>query len=199
MTSARRLSEPTGLPRAVLDSDVIYSRVLHDLFGRLGTDPRLITLIWSDELLAEARAALMRGKPISEEAADRWVSYLSNSFPNERIDLHGHESLPSLPETTTDPGDRHVSALAIHGRADLLITNDRGYLHDALKLHGITVIRPDDILTRTLEDHPQAIIDVLSAQAAAWAGGKTVEDLIDATERAGAMTFAARARTLVAE
>jgi len=36
----------TGPPRAVLDSDVIYSRVLHELFGRLATEADL--LITSD-------------------------------------------------------------------------------------------------------------------------------------------------------
>jgi len=51
---------PSGPPRAVLDSDVVFSRVLHDLLGRHATGPRLLTLIWSDELLAEARSALVR-------------------------------------------------------------------------------------------------------------------------------------------
>lgn len=68
-------------PRAVLDSDVIFSRVLHELFGRLATGPRLLTLIWSDELLAEAQSALVRRKPTTEQAADRWVGFLANAFP----------------------------------------------------------------------------------------------------------------------
>lgn len=69
--SAPRLSDSGTPPRAVLDCDVIFSRVLHDLFGRLATAPRLFPLIWSDELLAEARSALMRRKPMSAEVADR--------------------------------------------------------------------------------------------------------------------------------
>lgn len=47
-----------GRPRAVLDSDIIYSRVLHDLVGRAARDLRLLSLFWSEELLAEARKSL---------------------------------------------------------------------------------------------------------------------------------------------
>jgi hypothetical protein len=60
-----------------------------------------------------------------------------------------------------------VCALAIVGRADLLITTDRGDLQDVLKIHGITVARPDDVLTSTLDEHHHAILAVLDAQAAA--------------------------------
>ena len=41
----------TALPRAVLDTNVIFSRVLHELFGRLSSESRLANLIWSNELL----------------------------------------------------------------------------------------------------------------------------------------------------
>jgi hypothetical protein len=67
------LSDTSGPPRAVLDSDVIYSRVLHELIGRLAHQERLLTLIWSEELLSEARQTLTTRKQVSEEAAERWV------------------------------------------------------------------------------------------------------------------------------
>ena len=51
---------PDHPPRAVLDTDIIFSRVLHELIGRIAVDLRLLTLIWSDELLAEARRVLVR-------------------------------------------------------------------------------------------------------------------------------------------
>jgi predicted nucleic acid-binding protein len=194
MISAPRLSDSIAPPRAVLDSDVIFSRVLHDLFGRLATGPRLFTLIWSEELLAEARSALMRRKPVSAEVADRWVGYLSSSFPAEQVDLHGRD-VAAVP-ATTDPDDAHVCALAIAGRAELLITADRGYLADVLQRDGVTVVTPDSILASTLDHHEGAVLEVLDAQAAAWAGGRLVEELLDAIGSAGAVTFATRAREL---
>jgi hypothetical protein len=55
-----------SLPRAVLDADIIYSRVLHELMGRLATEARLFDLIWSEDLLAEARESLLHGKGLTE-------------------------------------------------------------------------------------------------------------------------------------
>lgn len=43
------------IPRAVLDSNVIFSRVLHELVGRAAGEARLFDLVWSDELLTEAK------------------------------------------------------------------------------------------------------------------------------------------------
>jgi predicted nucleic acid-binding protein len=191
------LSDSIAPPRAVLDSDVIFSRVLHDLFGRLATGPRLFTLIWSEELLAEARSALIRRKPVSAEVADRWVGYLSSSFPAEQVDLRGRDVAAATPAATTDPDDAHVCTLAIAGRAELLITADRGYLADVLQRDGVTVVTPDAILTSTLGQHEGAVLEVLDAQATAWAGGRPIEELLDAIERAGAVTFATRARELL--
>lgn len=49
-------------PRAVIDADIIYSRVLHDLMGRVADDLGLPDLVWSQELLAEAKQALIERK-----------------------------------------------------------------------------------------------------------------------------------------
>jgi hypothetical protein len=58
-----------GPRRTVLDADGIFSRVLHGLFGLLATDLRMFTLVWSDELLAEAEGVLIDRKPIPPVAA----------------------------------------------------------------------------------------------------------------------------------
>ena len=82
MTGAAR----PGLPRAVLDSNVIFSRVLHELLGRCAGQARLLDLIWSDELLAEAKRVLQERKPMPEAAAERWVSLMREAFPDGRVD-----------------------------------------------------------------------------------------------------------------
>ena len=196
--SAPRLSDSIAPPRAVIDSDVIFSRVLHDLFGRLATGPRLFTLIWSEELLAEARSALVRRKPVSVEVADRWVGYLSSSFPEERVDLARDDLAAAASPATTDPDDAHVCALAIAGRAELRITADPGLPRRRAPARRGNGLTPDAILTSTLDQHEAAVLEVLDAQAAAWAGGRPVEELLDAIKRAGAVTFAARTRELLA-
>jgi predicted nucleic acid-binding protein len=53
------VSDPSP-PRVVLDSDIIFSRVLHELTGRVAKRMRVLDLVWSDELLNEAKKKLIR-------------------------------------------------------------------------------------------------------------------------------------------
>jgi hypothetical protein len=55
--------------RAVLDADIIFSRVLHELLGRLAVGPRLFDLVWSDKLLDEQPEVFAR---VIERQADAW-------------------------------------------------------------------------------------------------------------------------------
>lgn len=61
--------------------DVIFSRVLYELFGRLALQQRLLTLIWSEDLLAEAERVLKERKPLPTAVAAQWVAYLREAFP----------------------------------------------------------------------------------------------------------------------
>ena len=70
-----------SVPRAILDSDVLFSRVLHELMGRVARTGRFITLVWSDEVIAEARHSLITHKGLASEAAERWVGHLPSEFP----------------------------------------------------------------------------------------------------------------------
>jgi predicted nucleic acid-binding protein len=188
---------PAGLPRAVLDSNVIFSRVLHELMGRIATGARLLDLVWSDELLAEAKRVLQEKKPMSEEAAERWVSLMREAFPEGRVDPSALQADVDLASLTKDAGDQFVCALAIASGAQFLFTFDRGYLTEALRTFGITVTSPDPWLATAIAEEPDLFEDLLPAQARAW-GGRSLDELIDAIERAGAPDFAARARELFA-
>lgn len=182
-----------GRPRAVLDSDIIYSRVLHDLMGRAARDLRLLQLFWSDELLAEARTSLEEKKGLSRDSARRWVEYLSQNFPSGRIDLAQASDVDPV-SLTNDPADAHVCVLAVAADADYLFTHDRGYLRDGLEDFGVQVISPDEFLAPVLDSDARGMVDLLERQAAAWAGGRSVDELLAAIERAGAPTFANKAR-----
>jgi putative SOS response-associated peptidase YedK len=84
--------------------------------------------------------------------------------------------------------------LTIASNADYLFTADRGYLRDKLASMGVTTMHPDQFLTQLLDREPSAVLDTLEAQAWAWAGGRSITELIDALERANATQFAAAAR-----
>jgi hypothetical protein len=59
---------PPPIPRLVIDTNVIYSRVLHELIGRLAREARVFDVVWSDELLAEAKRVLIANKPVDERS-----------------------------------------------------------------------------------------------------------------------------------
>lgn len=189
----------SGIPRAVLDTDIIFSRVLHELFGRLAAEARLLDLLWSDELLDEARRVLVERKPLPRGIADRWVGFLCDAFPAGRVDLAAAQLSIDPAKLTTDPDDAHVCALALAGNADMLLTFDRGYLREALGAHGIEVADPDAYLYTQLATEPDAILDALQAQRAVWSDGeRTMDELLDVFERARTPDFARRVRELFA-
>lgn len=181
-------------PRAVLDTDIIFSRVLHELMGRVADDLRLLDLVWSEELLAEARRSLIEKKGLTDEVAARWVDYLPQNFPGGGTNIDEAMASAEVADLTDDPDDHHVCALAIASDADYLFTHDRGYLRDGLRRHGVEVTAPDPFLTAAFESDPQELLAVLELQASGWAGGRSIEDLLAAIERAGASNFAEKAR-----
>jgi len=72
---------------------------------------------------------------------------------------------------------------------------DKSFDQPALQALGISVAEPDVFLSKMIDEEPDLFREILIEQAAAW-GGRTIEELIDAIERAGAPVFAARARAL---
>jgi predicted nucleic acid-binding protein len=184
-------------PRAVLDADVIFSRVLHELMGRLAAGVRLFDLVWSEELLGEAKSSLVERKGLSAEAAEIWVGHMRREFPDGCIELSAVPGDLDLGSMTRDPGDVHVCALAIAGSADLLFTFDRGYLKEPLRRHGVEVPDLDRFLVERCEEQPQAFTRIVEAQAEVWSGGRPLEELTAAFERANVPGFAAALRPLL--
>jgi predicted nucleic acid-binding protein len=178
---------------------VIFSRVLYELLGRAAAGARLLTLMWSDELLEEAKRVLVERKHLPAAVAERWVAYLRDAFPDERVSLSQTDPGVELSTLTGDPGDRHVCALAVTGKASYLLTFDRGYLREPLLACGVEVIAPDAFLLASFEEQPQPMLSVLEEQAAVWGGGRPLPALLDALERARVPNFAARARRTLAE
>jgi predicted nucleic acid-binding protein len=193
------VSQATRAPRAVLDADIIFSRVLHELLGRAADDLRLFDLLWSEELLAEATRSLVERKGLSEEVAMRWVGYLSQAFPAGCVDISAIPSDLDLRSLTRDPEDIHVCALAIAGNADYLFSFDRAYLKDSLRLHGIEVPDLDEFLVQQCDEQPEAFRQMVEEQAENWGGGRPIDDLLAAFERASVPKFAAVLRPLIDE
>ncbi len=94
--------------------------MLHELFGRVAAEARLLDLIWNEPLLAEAERVLIERKPVPPAVAARWVGYLRQGFAGGEVDIGRLDPAIDLTRLTSDPEDHHVCALAIVGEADYL-------------------------------------------------------------------------------
>lgn len=183
--------------RAVLDADIIFSRVLHELIGRLAVGPRLFDLIWSDELLDEAKSSLVDQKGLPDDAAEAWVDHMRREFPNGRVDPADVADDLDVRSLTRDPEDAHICALAIAGNAELLFTFDRGYLKEPLRGHGVEVPDIDRFLVDHCKQQPEVFARIVERQADVWSGGHPVDELLAAFSRANVPRFAEALALLV--
>jgi putative PIN family toxin of toxin-antitoxin system len=183
------------VPKAVLDTNVLFSRVLHELLGRAATTGNLLELIWSDELVQETTRTLINEKSLSHENAELWVGLMTGAFPAGQVDITQVPPDLDLSALTSDEDDQHICALAVAGAADYLITFDQSFNRAALQTLGIDVVEPDVFLSAAIDEDPDLFREILVEQAAAW-GGRTVTELIDAIERTTTSVFAAKARQL---
>jgi len=179
--------------KAVLDSNVLFSRVLHELFGRLASAGSLLELIWSDELVREMTRVLIEEKGLDREGSEVWVGYMTDAFPAGRVDISQIPPDLDLSTLTSDKDDQHICALAIVGEAQYILTFDKSFDLKALQALHIDVAAPDVFLCKAIDEEPGLFRDILTEQAAAW-GGRTIEELIDAIERTSTPIFAAKAR-----
>jgi predicted nucleic acid-binding protein len=185
-------------PKAVLDTNVVFSRVLHELLGRAANTGGLLGLIWSEELVRETTRVLVENKGLDRDRAEVWAGLMANVFPAGRVDISQVPSDLDLSALTSDEDDQHICALAVAGGADYILTFDKSFDVEALRALGIDVATPDVFLSKAIDEEPELFREILAEQAAAW-GGRTIEELIDAIERAGAPASAAKARKLFGE
>jgi predicted nucleic acid-binding protein len=185
-------------PTVVLDANVIFSRVLHELLGRAANTGGILELIWSDELVRETTRVLVEKKGLDRRRAEVWAGLMANVFPAGRVEISQIPSDLDLSALTSDEDDQHICALAVAGGADCIVTFDKSFDVEALRALGIEVATPDVFLSKVIDGEPELFREILVEQAQAW-GGRTVAELIDAIERAGAPAFAAKARKLFTE
>jgi predicted nucleic acid-binding protein len=144
----------------VLDACVLIPSAIADSLLRLA-ELELYEPLWSAEILAEVRRNLPAR--LSEVAIARRINAMRVHFP--RALVSGYESV--TPAMTNDVKDRHVLAVAVAGRAQLLITaNRKDFPESATRPYGIEVCHPDDFLCELLDREPELVVATIRAQAA---------------------------------
>lgn len=86
-----------------------------------------------------------------------------------------------------DPDDRHVVATALDAGASVIVTfNLRDFPAAVLEPLGVSAVHPDAFACELFRDHPDAVVDVIRAQAADLRNPpRTVRDVLDALGRCG--------------
>lgn len=85
---------------------------------------------------------------------------MQQAFPEAMVERESYQNL--IDAMTNDPGDRHVLAAAVAGRADVLVTfNTRDFPHESCVLYGVDVQDPDTFLVHQFGLIPDRIMEVL--------------------------------------
>jgi hypothetical protein len=134
---------------AFYDANVLYPSELRSLLMHRALTG-LFRAKWSAAVHEEWIGALLRRRAdLSREKLER---------TRRLMDLHAADALVTGYEhlieglQLPDPGDRHVLAAAIHGRADVIVTaNLRDFPASILAKFGIEAQHPDDFILSLLD------------------------------------------------
>ncbi|MCB9933004.1 MAG: PIN domain-containing protein [Planctomycetes bacterium] len=159
--------------RAVLDANVLYPMTLRDTLLRCA-EKGWYMVLWTKEILNEATRNLVADGVMTEEQAAWLTECMQEAFEDALVE--GHE--PLIASMPNDEKDRHVAAAAVHADADLIVTQNT---KDFKKLPGgLEVQRPVSFLTDLLEQHGDAMIELLKKQAGDMKKGSTsLDQLLD--------------------
>lgn len=150
---------------AVLDACVLFPASLRDILVRL-SELELYDVAWSDRILHEATRNLVGKGLMTQEKADKLARQLTEVFEGSEVNPQAVTDLETV--MTNDPGDRHVLATAVSGRAELIVTHNlRHFPAAACDPHGVRPMHPDEFLQILLAKAPNLVVKALTSQAEA--------------------------------
>ncbi|CUX68018.1 conserved hypothetical protein [Agrobacterium tumefaciens str. Kerr 14] len=177
-------------PVAVYDACVLYPFHLRNVLIQCAFDGP-VKARWSDDIHDEwirNLAANTPSLPVERLIAtrDRMKAVLPEADVTHYRPLVGDLELP-------DPGDRHVLAAAIAGKATFIVTwNLKDFPANKLSPYGVISQSPDDFLFELHAAFPDASISsVASARRNLRKTVPTVEAFLEALEQGGLMKFSA--------
>lgn len=154
--------------RALIDSNLLLPSILREtLIGAAAAGA--FTPLWSARILEEWARAARRLPEGAEAEARAEIAALGHAWPDAEVapapEIEASLALP-------DPGDVHVLASAIAGRADLLLTRNRSdFPPRILARYGILLREPDGFLVEIHERLDLApVVEAVRARATARSG-----------------------------
>jgi predicted nucleic acid-binding protein len=168
--------EQVSRPETVLDACVLIPVSLCDtLLRAAGAD--LYRPLWSDEILEEVQRNLTEQALTGEPDAARRVTVMRRAFPEATVGNYGN----LIGGLTNDPDDRHVLAVAVKSRAQVIVTDNLRHFPDtALAPYGIRAVSSDGFLVYLDGLAPERMVDVVRRQARALRRPPmTVDEVLD--------------------
>ena len=155
------------LPRAVLDSCVLYPPGLRNLFMWLAVEelfmPKWTAKIheeWMENALEDD--AKKNFPPRLERAKlERTRELMDRHAPRSLVTDYEHW-IPTL--ALPDADDRHILAAAIEAGAESIVTfNHRHFPATALAPYGVEAVKPDDFLCALFDEQPDSFMSAVNA------------------------------------
>ncbi|WBQ01828.1 PIN domain-containing protein [Kribbella sp. CA-293567] len=161
-------------PVAFLDANVLRGQLTTDVMLSVA-DSKLFEPQWSAEVLDEVK----RNRPagVTAERADGRLAQMAKAFPEALITDYQHR----MSDMRADEKDKHVLAAAVHGEADVLVTdNVKDFDPPATGSNAMPVERTSEFLGRLLAEEPQLVVDSMEKMVARnRRAPRTMPELID--------------------
>ncbi|MFT4044892.1 MAG: PIN domain-containing protein [Gordonia sp. (in: high G+C Gram-positive bacteria)] len=186
--------------RVLVDANVWYSRTLTDWVSKLSAFSGMYTVLWTEDVLAEARYHLRKDKPdVGDGPLTTRFDRIRDLFPEGRVS--GYEITD---KEHPDRHDWHVVSAAISAKADYLLTSDKKFMdlqnHSAVDTWCFEVHNPDTFFDLVHESSSQLVKAVTRDEFNYWIlGRRSDRSLSDMLHRAGAPEFAQRVGEYVRE
>lgn len=177
----------------VLDACVLVPHPLVDALLRFA-DEGCYRPLWSADILAETRRAMVDSLGIAPARADYRIRLMREHFIDAEVT--GYEDLIGAMKNP-DENDRHVLAAAVRERAELIVTtNLKHFPPAAVDPYQIAVRDPDDFLLDQLELYEEKTRAVIQGMVDAYRDPPfTANAILDALSKQ-VPNFADAARTL---
>lgn len=145
----------------VLDACVLIPAPLRDTLLR-AAELGMYRLNWSALILEEVKRNLIKRGMTSPVDAQELIDVMSEFFAEAFV--RGFETL--IPCMTNDRKDRHVLAVAVMSRAQVIVTsNIQDFPNTALAPFGVEAQTPDEFLTHLFDLSPDCMVKILTEQA----------------------------------
>lgn len=140
---------------ALYDANVLYPFEVRDVL-MVAARTRVFRVLWSDDILDECVRNLIKDGRATQENMDRMLTTMKRIHPDATV-IGYHHLIASM---TCDDKDKHVLAAAVVGKADVIVTYNRGDFPQAsVEPHGIEIQDPDEFVRHVLDLAPGTFVD----------------------------------------